>query len=658
MRDTSAVSTQGLLARAFTAFQAGRNEDAAAACREVLKSAPKTADAHHLLGIIAHRSGKPDDAARHVRRAIEASPGQAEFHNTLGAIERAAGRTDAAISSFRRALELAPQHAQAMVNLGNALAADRQFEAAAESYRRALTVAPDAASIHNNLGNVLRELADLDGAITSYEAALGLAPNYVEARSNLGVALVGAERYGEAVAAYQQALALDPNHLPALANIGQALLVMGEYRGAGIHYKRALELKPDFVEVKGNLVALQNYSDDTTGRRTCLLAKEYGALVPTGEPYRFGNDADPHRRLRVGLVSGDLRNHPVGRFLLPLLSSYDPEVIEFAAYSTARVEDKFTAAMRPHFSLWRGIRGVPAPEAVEIIRGDAVDILIDLAGYTDDARLDIFARRGAPVQAGWLGYSGTTGIPAMDHILADRWVAPEGTEDEFSETVQRLPGTYLCFGQPDWPTPGELPARRKGHLTFGSFNNIAKLGDRTIATWIDVLRAVPGSHLLLKSSKGGVQDRLDQLRDRFTAAGIGSERLRFVDRVADWDAHLALYNEIDVGLDPFPYNGTTTTCEALWMGVPVLTIKGESFVARVGESLMQTIGLPDWIAGDADDYVTRARRLAGDLGSLAAVRAGLRARVASTSLGNPTVFARQFEAALRQMWQRWCDTQR
>lgn len=652
------MNTQALLTRAFTALQAGRNEDAAAACREVLKAAPQAADAHHLLGIIAHRAGRPDDAAAHVRRAIEASPSQAEFHNTLGAIERAAGRLDAAVASFSRALELAPQHVQAMVNLGNALAADRRFEEAAESYRQALVLAPDAPGVHNNLGNVLRELADFDGAIASYQTALRLAPNYIEARSNLGVVLANAERYGEAVTAYRQALALDPNHLPALANIGNALLVTGEHREAIAHYEHAMALQPDFLQVHGNIVALQNYLDEASGRGTLALARRYGAQLPIGAHHRFANPADPTRRLRVGLVSGDLREHSVTRFLMPMLAAHDPDALEFAAYSTGRIEDHATAAMRPHFGLWRSIRGRSAEEAVEIIRGDAVDILVDLSGYTDGARLDVFARRGAPVQATWLGYSGTTGVPAIDYILADRWVAPEGTEDEFSETVQRLGDSYLCFGQPDWAAPGELPATRKGHITFGSFNNIGKVGERTIATWIEVLRIIPDSRLLLKSSKGGVQDKLDELRQRFVAAGIESQRLEFVDRVPGRAAHLALYDEIDIGLDPFPYNGTTTTCEALWMGVPVLTMRGESFVARVGESLMQTIGLPDWIAEDASDYVARAARFAGDADALAALRSGLRPRFAASPLGDAPRFARSFEAALRQMWQCWCEASR
>ncbi|RYE80846.1 MAG: tetratricopeptide repeat protein, partial [Hyphomicrobiales bacterium] len=507
-----------------------------------------------------------------------------------------------------------------------ALAQAGRFAEAAESYRRALDLAPDAPGVHNNLGNVLRELGDTDGAVQSYEAALRLSPNYVEARTNLGVALVSAERYGEAVAAYRQALGLDPNHLPALANIGNALLVIGEHREALAAYDRALAIQPDLSMVQLNVVALQNYLDDTTAERTLSVSRRYGASLPTGSARPFRNVADPERRLRVGLVSGDLRNHSVARFLRPLLAEHDPERIEFAAYSTSHAEDDMTAALRPSISLWRTIKGMPATQAAELVRGDAVDVLIDLSGYTDGGRLDIFAQKPAPVQFGWLGYSGTTGIPGMDYILADRWVAPPGSEAEFSETVWRMPDSYLCFGQPDWPAVGALPAQRKGHVTFGSFNNIGKVGDLTIACWVRVLQAVPDSRLVIKSSKGGVQARLDQLQAIFAGAGIDASRLHFIDRVADRAAHMALYDQIDIGLDPFPYNGTTTTCEALWAGVPVLTKRGHSFVSRVGESLMQSLELPDWIAEDADDYVARAVRFAADVKGLAALRGGLRDR--------------------------------
>jgi len=649
------MSVQAALQRAFSLYQAGQVDEAARACRTIVASAPRTGDAHHLLGIIAHRSGRVMEAAGHVRAAIKADPNQAEFHNTLGAIERAAGRLDAAIASFEAALAIQPGHAQAVANLGNALAQAGRFHEAAARYRQALSITPNAPGILNNLGNVLRETGEIDGAIESFAAALQLQPNYLEARTNLGVALVSADRNGEAIEQYRKALALDANHLPALANLGNALLATGDHMRAQAAYDRALAIKPDFAGVQLNVVALQNYLDDATAARTLAFAQRFGAGLPSGGSVTLGNDRSPARLLRVGLVSGDLRDHAVARFLLPLLVAHDKAVLEFVAYSTSHIEDKITAAIRQHVGLWRTIKGMPADAAVALIRSDAIDILIDLSGYTEGARLDIFARRGAPVQVGWLGYSGTTGVPAMDSVLADRWVAPDGSEPEFSETPWRLPDSYLCFGTPDWPEPGPLPASRNGHVTFGSFNNIGKLGPRTVQTWLEVMRAVPHAHLLIKSSKGGLQARLDELQAMFAAGGIDPARLQFVDRVTDFSAHLALYNEIDIALDPFPYNGTTTTCEALYMGVPVLTRRGDSFVSRVGESLMQSVGLPDWVADDSADYIARAVRFASDLEGLADLRTGLRTRFAASALGDAPRFARHFESALRGMWRQWCS---
>lgn len=649
------MSGQAALEQAFSLYQAGRVEEAAAACRAIVATTPRSGDAHHLLGIIAHRAGRPEEAAAHVARAIEANPRQAEYRNTLGAIQRALGQTAVAIASFEAALEIAPGHAQALANLGNALAHDSQFAAAADAYRRALTLAPNSTGVHNNLGNVLRELGDIEGAISSFEAALALNPNYVEAQANRGVALVAAERLGEAVEAYRAALAIDPDYLPALANIGNALLVIGGHEEAMSAYQKALALAPDFPQFHLNMAALQNYLESSTAHRALSVARRYGQSLPRANPVDFRNTRDLDRRLRIGFVSGDLRMHAVASFLMPLLLEQSPTALEFSAYSMNPRDDDTTDIIRSVTHHWRDIRNVATASVVEMIRSDEIDILIDLTGYTDGTRLDVFAARAAPIQLGWLGYSGTTGVPEMDYVLADQWVAPQGSEDEFSELVWRLPDSYLCFGQPDWPQPTELPAHRKGFVTFGSFNNIGKIGPRTADTWAEILRAVPNSRLVIKSSRGGVADRLAELKAVFAESGVDEKRLQFIDRVPDHAAHLALYGDVDIALDPFPYNGTTTTCEAMWMGVPVLGMRGNSFVSRVGESLLNNVGLADWIAEDRADYVARAVRFSADLGGLATLRSQLRQQFAHSPLGDARRFAGGFEAAMRQMWVRWCQ---
>lgn len=651
------MTIQAQLQEAFAHYQAGRVDAAAATCRSVLQADPAAADAHHLLGIIAFRASQLPEAAAHVQQAIAANSRQAEFRNTLGAIERASGNLDGAIAAFEAALRLRPDHAQAIANLGNALAQAERFADAAAQFRAALKLAPHSPGVLNNLGNVLRELGEIDAAIDSFTAALRLNPKYPEALANMGVALMASERFEEAIAAYRQALGLDPTHMAALVNIGNALLVTGAHQEALDYYAQALAQGADFAALHYNIAALQNYRDEADPAETLRLARTYGSKLTAGAGTPVERAREPERQLRVGLVSGDLRHHAVAGFLLPMLSAHDPAQLSFVAYSTSRVEDTMTVTLRQHIGLWRSLRGVSAEAAARQIREDGVDILIDLSGYTDGARLDVFAQKPAPIQFGWLGYSGTTGLAAMDFVLADRWVAPTDSADQFSEAIWRLPDSYLCFGTPDWPVPAPLPALRNGYVTFGSFNNIGKLGPRTLACWIRVLQAVPESRLVLKSSRGGVQNRLAELEAAFAAAGIAASRLRLIDRLPDKAAHLALYGEIDIGLDPFPYNGTTTTCEALWMGVPVLTRKGDSFVSRVGESLLQTIGLPDWIAADIDDYVSKAQHLAADIAGLAELRDGLRQRFRQSALSDAPRFARNFEAALRQMWRQWCATQ-
>lgn len=651
------MSIAARLQQAFGLFQSGETEAAAEALQAIATEAPETADAHHLLGIIAYRAGDLAAASQRIESAIAADPRQAEFHNTLGAVRRAAGDTEGAIDAFDAALRLRPRHAQAAANLGNALAHVKRLDEAAASYRRALEIAPNSPGIHNNLGNVLAEKGDIDAAIANFHAALALAPDYPEALSNLGLALARAERFEEAIAAYRKALAIDPEHLPALANIGGALLVVGAHSEAMQAYQRTVERLGDVAQFHFNMVSLQNYLEDATPVRTLALTRRYGeALRPPAVP-ALPNRPDPERRLRVGFVSADLHAHSVTRFLLPLLEAMVSAKLDLVAFSMDSYPDAVTDRLRKYLTEWHDIRELDAAQAADLVRASAIDVLIDLSGFTSGARLDLFARRAAPVQCSWMGYSGTTGIPAMDYLIADPRVAPPGSDGEFSETVWRLPDSYLCFGRPDWPSPPELPALRNGYVTFGSFNNIGKLSDGTLACWIELLQAVPESRLLIKSSRGGVSRRLAELAEAFVAAGIAADRLRFVDRLADRDAHIALYGEVDIGLDPFPYNGTTTTCEALWSGVPVLTKRGDSFVSRVGESLMHSAGLDDWVAADAADYVRRAVGFAADLEALQSLRAALPSRVAASPLGDAPRFAANFEAALRAMWRKWCDTQ-
>ncbi len=369
------------------------------------------------------------------------------------------------------------------------------------------------------------------------------------------------------------------------------------------------------------------------------------------------NDRDPERKLRVGLVSADFQSHPVGRFTVAVLPLLDREKIELYAYSETIRPDEITTRIKSAVAVWHETTGLDHKALVQLITDDHIDILVDLGGHTSP-RMQVFAAKPAPVSFSWIGYFATTGLTSIDYVLANRWVVPESEENQWIEKVWRLPDTYLCFAEPAGagePTP--LPALKRGSVTFGSFNNFPKLSDATLRTWAKVLEAVPDSRLILRSSGRSQEGVNEELTRRLTEFGFDLSRVRLDPTIKDYAAHLRSYGEIDIALDPFPYNGGTTTVEALYMGVPVLVRAGDRYVAHMGESILHNAGLSDWIAASEADYPLLAATKAGDLVALAELRAGMRARMLASPLFDAPRFARNFEDALRGMWRAWCAEQ-
>jgi predicted O-linked N-acetylglucosamine transferase (SPINDLY family) len=356
--------------------------------------------------------------------------------------------------------------------------------------------------------------------------------------------------------------------------------------------------------------------------------------------------------LRVGLVSGDLCNHPVGYFLESLVDHVDPARVELFAYPTAHKDDELTARIRPGFAAWHPIAGISDDVAARLIHADGVHLLIDLAGHTAGNRLPVFARKPAPVQVSWLGYFATTGVAEIDYLMADRVGVGEAQRDQFTEAIWCLPETRLCFAPPvSSPPVGPLPAAASGHITFGCFQNLSKVDDSVLALWAKVLDALPGARLRMQCRELGYDPSRARLMQRMREHGIGDDRVSLLGRVERHD-YLAAYHQVDMVLDTFPYPGGTTTCEALWMGVPTLTLAGDSLLARQGASLLTAAGLPDWVASNAASYVAQALSRAGDVEALSVLRAGLRDRVSASALFDAPRFARHFEDALWQMWRQ------
>jgi len=465
-------------------------------------------------------------------------------------------------------------------------------------------------------------------------------------------------QYEDAIESFKRALKINPDLAEAHINLGNTLQELSQFDVAIASYRRALEIKPDYSIAYSNLLFTLNFTASHTPRYCLEQARQFGQIVSQKAVGRFSTwqSAARPERLRVGLVSGDLRIHSVGFFLEGVLSHIDPERIELIAYPTHHKEDELTARIKPFFSEWKPLTGKNDADAARLIHADGTHILLDISGHSAHNRLPVFAWKPAPVQVTWLGLPNTTGLKEMDYVLGDLHAIPLEHEDHFSEGVWRMPDSYVCFSAPNYPVKvAPLPALSAGQVTFGSFNNLAKMNDTVVELWARILLSVPNSRLYLKTGQlNDVNVRKQTLR-RFAAWNIAPERLLLSGTLATIADHLSEYNKIDIALDTFPYPGVTTSVEALWMGVPVLSLHGDRFLSLSAKSIAHHARLPDWVADDKDDYVAKAVAFTSDLECLAALRAGLRQQVLASPLFDARRFARNFETALWEMWQSYQD---
>lgn len=638
----------------------GRLDDAAASFRRALTIAPASAEAHSNLGVILSKLGRLDDAVASYRRALALKPDSAETYFNQGNALNDLMRLDEAVASYRQALALKPHFAQAHNNLGKSLKALGRLDDAVASYRQALAISQNFSLAHSNLGNALKDLGQLHSAVASYRRALEIQPGYAEAHSNLGNALKDLGQLDGAVASYRRALEIQPDYAEAYCNLGNALKDLGRLDDAVASYRRALAIKPDFTEVRSNLLFTHNYLPDQPAGTWLAEARDFGDLVARrARPYTgWRNTAEPDRCLRVGWVSGDFRHHPVGHFvegLLAALAAGAAGRLELFAYPNHFRSDAVTERIKACCQGWHSALGLSDQRLAERIHDDGVDILIDLSGHSENNRLPMFAWKPAPLQLTWLGYMGTTGVAAVDYLLADAWALPATEEAHFTEKIWRLPETFLCLTPPGIDVPAAAPpASANGFVTFGSFNNLSKVNDAVVALWARVLAAVPDSRLFLKTNQLNEASVRQGIAAQFARHGIRPQRLILEGTVAQRAEHLMTYQRVDISLDPFPHPGITTSAESLWMGVPVLTLGEGGFMARQGIGLMMNAGLADWVAADADDYVAKAVWHASDLPRLAALRQRLRRTMPAAPIFDAVRFARHFETALRGMWKKWC----
>jgi protein O-GlcNAc transferase len=704
------------LYEALEHHRAGRLDAAEGMYREILAREPGCADALHLLGMVLWQRGDANGAAALIREAIRIAPAVPEFRNNLGLVldsvnleancRRAIAarpesaeahanlaaallnldQLDEAESACREALRLKPALAEAYCNLGAVLLKKERAEEALACCEEAVRLKPDSPEALNNLGNAVR---DRRRAREYYERALAADPAYFEAWMNLSTALKDLELREDAIAAGRRAVSLRPESAEARNNLGNVLREQGRIEEAQSCFREAIRCRPDLAEPYVNLAgtlkdqgrleealaacrkAIELDPKGTSTFSNFFFYQHYADLCPAEtvfeEHRRWGerqrlfmenapghlNDRAPDRRLRVGYVSPDFRDHSVAYFAEPVVAAHNRESVEVYCYSNVARPDAVTRRFEKLADHWRDIRGLTDSQAAELVREDRIDILVDLAGHTAGSRLLVFARKPAPLQVTWCGYPATTGLAAIDYRITDALAdLPGQTEHLYTERLVRLPGAFLCYGPlADAPPVSDLPARVNGYVTFGCFNFLAKVTPRIIEAWSALLAAAPEARLVLKSAPLVDESTRRLVRERFRAHGTDPGRVELLGPVTR-EEHLRTYHRIDIALDTFPYHGTTTTFEALWMGVPVVSAAGTTHASRVGVSLLGNAGLGDWVASSLEDYVELAAEKARRPDLLVELRAGLRGRLARSPLTDAALFVSRLEEAYRRMWRK------
>ena len=671
--------TEVLVTLGMIHISAGRPAEALPLLRRAVSLRPALAVAHGNLGLALSALGQHREAVTSLTRAVRLAPGDAQLHYNLGTVLHASGDASGARIEFAAAIAIDPAFTEALFNLGNLLREAGAVDEAERAYRTVLGLRADDLPARLNLAGLLLSASRFAEALECCEQVLASAPGLAIAQNGRANALHGLERFDEALEAFTRAAALDLDSAQIRYNLANQQLRLGLTEPAIESFRRTLALDPTHAQAAQNLLLALNYADRATGDEIAGACRHWApvavpaaapaALTAAGQRFRAGVTGAPGEtvqprlsgsRLRLGFVSADLRLHSVASFLLPLLESLDPGRFEVFCYANQSIQDGMTQRLQAASSVWRDILPLDDRAAARMIAEDAIDLLVDLSGYTAGHRLGVFAYRPAPVQVSWLGYPASTGQPFIDARIVDAITDPADPSDAIepahrapdtrgSERLLRLDRCFVCY-QPSADLTEAIQAvvvrDPRAPLVFGSFNNLAKLSESTIALWSAALVAVPGSRLVLKAAgteQAGVRIRL---LAAFASHGVLPERLRFLPRAPTLAAHLACYADVDIALDSYPYHGTTTSCEALTMGVPVVSLIGDRHASRVGASLLAAAGTPQWAVDTHAAFAGRVAELAEDIRSGRFVRSALQQQIKASSLCDAGAFARAFTQAV------------
>lgn len=634
------------------AMQLQRHESAIYHFQQALTLKPEFEIANSHLGILLHNMGQFSAAKTYLLKASTLNPNNIEYLTNLAFNLQSQGLAQEAEPYFRAALKINSEDAKLHAGLSTVLKLQDRLAEALLSCKQAIQIQPDSAKLYSQLGAIYFAQSLLIEAENAFIQAVKLDSDYAEAFNNLGSVQQFRRDYANAEQNYRTAIQLRPNYAQAHTNLGINLQTQGRLQEAESCWRKSLSLEPDQIETQSGLVFHLSYTADSSNTKYVDAARNYGCLVAKhAQPYSSWNCDQKPAVLKIGLVSGDFRNHPVAHFLHGLLSHVQAEQIQFIAYTTLSNTDEFSKILQPYFADWKNIAALNDAQAAQLIHQDGVHILIDLCGHSAYNRLALFAWKSAPIQISWLGFLASTGVESIDYVLSDPHSLHSTDEQYFIERIWRLPESCISF------TPNskqiavnELPAISSNKITFASFNNLTKMGDDVVAIWSRVLHNIPNSTLVLKASQLNEAMLCSRTLHRFAQHQITADRIVLLGTLADHAQHMSTYHQIDIALDTFPYPGVTTSVEALWMGVPVLTLQGNGVLARAGESININAGLADWIAKDADEFVEKAIKFSANLEQLAALRAGLRLQLSSSILFDSKRFAKHF---CQTMWDIW-----
>ncbi|UZR29310.1 O-linked N-acetylglucosamine transferase, SPINDLY family protein [Methylococcus mesophilus] len=643
--------------------EAGRLEDAEQYLLAVLSHQPVNADALHLAGLIAHLKGDQARAVTLISKATEHAPNEGLYYFNLGNAYLASGATENGIQAFQQATSLNPDRAEAWINLGFALIEMKRHQEAVSAFIHVLELAPEYdvdlafASALVGAGTVRNEPTMVDRAIALLESKPkegyeGYASGVILAR-----ALEHRNRLSEAIKQYQSLLGAYPEHIGIRNNLARCLVQLGQVDESRIHYRLCVNAAPDKFHAFSALLAGLNYDPDMTPDMHEAEVRNWEKqLASPNYPFnlKFTNKRDPERPLKIGYLSPDLRQHVVGHNFLPVLEHRSQDRFSVVCYHIGKKEDDMSRRIAALSDDWRHIHGASDDEVADAIRQDSIDILVDLSGHTSKTQPLVFARKPAPVQVSWLGYFDTTGLATMDWFITDPYSSPPGQKQYFSERLYRLPHTRLYYHPyPGMPEVGELPAKRNGYVTFGCLNNLAKINTQVLDLWAEILAASPTSRLLIQTLALCDKLNLERFRALCVKRGIDPARLE-LRPATPLEKFAQTYHEIDIALDPFPFCGGFTSFDALWMGVPVVTLEQQRLAGRQTIAMLMNLGLPELIAATKCDYLSIALELGHDLTRLQQLRSELRMLFLQSPLIDHRAFIQDQEQGYRYFWKCWC----